>query len=312
MACTRYVRVARIGVSLLAREKREEAGNGMAVSVTEEQWNAVRESLRTAARRFCELMSCVSDPGTKVAGKWSAADVAAHVAAIAWIDTTLLEATPDPFPMPGLAEAIQATTVDGVHGLNDRVLDCFRERDLSKITAMLSGHVDLMLAASRTREPGQTVAWLADSRVTLAGLLAHLVNELLQHGYDIARAVKVPWAVAGEDAAFFFELFYVALAKGEPGRLLDGSKRPVDRRIAVEFRSGFTTPVTIVVRNGQVTAEPAGSGTDIKIRFDPAALNMMMFGRLSKTRAVLTGKVVVSGRRPWLLPAFLRTVRAPS
>lgn len=284
----------------------------MAVSVTEEQWNAVRESLRTTAGRFCELVSSAPDQGIKVTDRWSVADVAAHVAAIAWIDTTLLAVTPDPFPMPGLAEAIQATTVDDVHGFNDRVLDCFRERDARKIAGMLRDQVDLMLAASQRRDPGQTIAWLAGARVTLAGLLAHLVNELLQHGYDIALAVKVPWAMPREDAAFFFELFYVALAKGEPGRVLDGSKRPVDRRIAVEFRSGFTTPVTIVVRNGRVTAEPAGSGADIKIRFDPAALNMMMFGRLSKTRAVLTGKVVISGRRPWLLPAFLRTVRAPS
>jgi hypothetical protein len=37
----------------------------------------------------------------------------------------------------------------------------------------------------------------------------------------------------------------------------------------------------------------------------------MLFHRISKPRAVLTGKVVVRGRRPWLLPTFLRTVRCP-
>jgi hypothetical protein len=67
-----------------------------------------------------------------------------------------------------------------------------------------------------------------------------------------------------------------------------------------------------VVCNGKVAIEPAGPRVDATVRFDPAALNMMMFGRISKSRAVLTRKIVISGRRPWLMPAFLRTVRLPS
>jgi hypothetical protein len=38
----------------------------------------------------------------------------------------------------------------------------------------------------------------------------------------------------------------------------------------------------------------------------------MMFGRISQARAVFTGKVRISGRRPWLLPAFRRKFRTPS
>jgi hypothetical protein len=48
------------------------------------------------------------------------------------------------------------------------------------------------------------------------------------------------------------------------------------------------------------------------VRFDPATLNMMMFGRISRPRAILNRKIVIGGRRPWLMPAFLRTVRVPS
>src|ERR1700722_4956257 len=256
----RYVRAMyaplQSAFSLLAREKR---GNSMAASVTEEQWNDVRESLRMTAGRFCELVSAAPDPGAQVTDKWSVADVAAHVTVVAWLGATMLDATPDPFPMPGRAEVMEVTTVDDVHGFNDRVLDYLHERDARKIAGMLRDYVGLMLTANEGHEPDETITWLAGAEVTRAGLLAHLVNELLQHGYDIARVVKRPWAVPREDAALFFELFYVALAKGEPGRLLDGSKNPVDRRIAVEFRSRFTTPVTIVVRNGRATAEAAGS-----------------------------------------------------
>lgn len=284
----------------------------MATSGTEEQWDAVRASLRTTAGRFCELVSAVSDPDIRASAKWSVAEITAHVTSIAFIDTLLLEAAVPPFDMPDLTQAIATTRVDEVHGLNDRVMSNFRERDPGRLVQMLRDQVDLMLTASQSRDPGETFAWLGDSRLPLAGLLAHLVNELLIHGNDIARTVKVPWAMPPEDAALFFELFYVGLARGHIGRLLDGSRRPLDRRIAVELRSGYTTPVTIVVSNGRVTAEPLDSGADAMVRFDPATLNMMLFGRISRSRAILTGKLVIGGRRPWLLPAFLRTIRCPS
>jgi uncharacterized protein (TIGR03083 family) len=284
----------------------------MTASVTDEQWDAVRESMRTTAGRFCELVSSISDPGTRVTVKWSVADMTAHVTTIALLNAMLLQAAPVPFHMPGLTEAIAATTVEGVHGLNDQVLSYFTERDAGRLAGLLRDHVDLMLTASRSRDPAETFSWLGGARLPLAGMFAHMVNELLIHGNDIARAVKVPWAMPPEDAALFFDLFYVGLAGGNTGRLLDGNKRPLKRRIAVEFRSGYTIPVTLVVRNGTVTAESAGSGVDATVRFDPATLNMMMFGRISKSRAVLTRKIVISGRRPWLMPAFLRTVRLPS
>jgi uncharacterized protein (TIGR03083 family) len=284
----------------------------MAASVTEQQWDAVRESVRRTTDRFCALVSSVPDAGALASVKWSVADIAAHVTSLAWLDTMLMRVAPVPYPLPGVIEAVEATTVDEVHGLNDRVMSCFPEHDAGRILVILRYHVDLMLTASESRDPGETFGWLGGARLPLAGMLAHMVNELLIHGNDIARAVKVPWAMPAEDAALFFDLFYVGMASGHMGRVLDGSRRPLTRRIAVELRSGYTTPVTMVVRNGRLTVEPAGPGADAKVRFDPATLNMMLFGRISTSRAVLTRKIIIGGRRPWLLPAFLRTVRAPS
>lgn len=284
----------------------------MAVSVTDRQWDAVRASVRTTAERFIELVSSIPDPGARVTAKWSVADMTAHVTTVSFLNTMLLEAAPPAFDMPGLTEAIAATTVEGVHGLNDQVLSYFTERDMGRLLGMLRDHVALMLAASQDRDPAQTFSWLGGAPLPLAGMFAHMVNELLIHGDDVARALKVAWAMPAHDAALFFDLFYVGLVSGNKGRLLDGSKRPLRRRIAVEFRSGYTTPVTFVVRDGTVTAEPAGPGADATVRFDPATLNMVMFGRISRLRAVLTRKIAIGGPRPWLMPAFLRTVRLPS
>lgn len=284
----------------------------MTAPVTEDQWRAVRDSVRATAGRFCDLVASVPDPAATASAGWSVADVTAHVTTISFLNTMLMGAAEPPFEMPGLTEAIAVTTVDTVHDLNDQVMSHFLERDVSRLLDTLRHHVGLMLTASGEHDPEETFSWLGEARLTLAGMFAHLVNELLIHGNDIASAVKVPWEMPAQDAALFFDLFYVGLANGELGRLLDGSKRPLRRRIAAEFRSGYTAPVTIVVRNGQVSAEPAGPGADVKVRFDPATLNMMMFGRISKPQAVLTRKIIISGRRPWLMPAFLRTVRFPS
>ncbi len=284
----------------------------MTVSVSEKQWDAVRGSVQTTAERFCELVSSIPDPSTRATAQWSVADMTAHVTTVTFLNTLLLQTAPVPFDMPGLTEAIAATTVEGVHGLNDQVMSHFTERDAGRLLGILRDHIDLMLTVSQRHDPAETFSWLGGARLPLAGMFAHMVNELLIHGDDIARAVGVPWAMPAEDAALFFDLFLVGLASGNTGRLLADSKRPLQRRIAVEFRSGYTTPVTFAVRNGSVTVEPPGPGADAAVRFDPATLNMMLFGRISKPRAVLTRKVVISGRRPWLMPAFLRTIRLPS
>jgi uncharacterized protein (TIGR03083 family) len=284
----------------------------MTPSVTREQWNAVRESLRTTCERFAALVSSVPDARARVTAKWSVADIAVHVMTIAWVDTTLLQAAVAPFPMPDVLEQVAATAVDEVHGLNDRVMAHFPDRDASRAIALLREHIGLILADSENRDPAETFSWLGGSRLSLAGMLAHMVNELLIHGNDIAKSVGLPWTMAPQDAALFFDLFYVGLARGNFGNLLDGNRRPLRRRIAVELRSPYTTPVTFVVRDGRLTAEPPGPPADATVRFDPATLNMMLFGRVSKVRAIASRKLVIGGPRPWLLLAFLRTVRAPA
>jgi hypothetical protein len=258
------------------------------------------------------LVSSVPDAQVRVTAKWSVADIAVHVMTIAWVDTTLLQAGVDPFPMPDVLEQVAATAVDEVHGLNDRVMALFPDRDSNRVLGMLREHVDLILADSENRDPAETFTWLGGAQLPLAGMLAHMVNELLIHGNDIAQSLGLPWTMPPQDAAMFFELFYVGLARGDTGRLLDGASRPPKRRIAVELRSPYTTPVTLVVRDGRLTAEQPGPGADATVRFDPATLNMMLFGRVSKVRAIATRKLVISGPRPWLLLAFLRTVRAPA
>jgi hypothetical protein len=280
--------------------------------VTDDQWRTSRNTLRDAGNRFADLVTSVPDPHrTMATADWSVAVTAAHVVVIADLDASIVEDEKAPDAVPGLRARIVDTTVDTVDALNEWALRQFTERDTHVLAGRLRADIDTILRASERRDPDEPMTWLGGARVPLAGLLAHLVNELLIHGYDIARVTGTRWIVPSRDAALFFDLLLVGLARYGQGKLLDGGGPPRDRRIAIEFRSRYTRPVTFVLRNGRVTAEEPGGDADARVRFDPATLNLMLFGRISRLRALLTRKVVILGRRPWLLPVFLRTVRVP-
>ncbi|OLF17228.1 maleylpyruvate isomerase N-terminal domain-containing protein [Actinophytocola xanthii] len=277
--------------------------------VTQESWKATRVAIADTTDRFAELV-VRSDPAAMATPDWSVAVTAAHVASLAWMNTGLVG--PDARPsVAAVEDALLGCTVDTVAEFNRRALEVFTERDPRVLVTRLRADVDHVLAATEDTDPTRTVTWLGGSQLPIIGMLAHLVNELLIHGHDIARATGADWEIPAADAALFFEAFFVELLRRDIGDLLANDEPPRERRIAVEFRSDHTTPVTLVLHRGEVSVEEPGGPTDVRIRFDPATVNLMLFHRISKARAVLSGRVLAWGRRPWLLPAFLRTVRCP-
>ncbi|GAA4447350.1 hypothetical protein [Phytohabitans houttuyneae] len=284
----------------------------MAMTVSDEQWWAARGALKAAGDRFADLVARAPYPDRAMAtADWSVAVTAAHVSSIAWLYTSLLDTGAPPASIPGFDGQIRSTTVDTVDALNEMTLAHYTERDIRRVAERLRTDVDYLLRVSEQRDPSEPFSWLGGAQVPLAGLFAHLVNELLIHGFDVARTVGLPWEVPSRDAGLFFDLLLVGVARNGYGRLLDGGGPPRERRIAIEFRSRYTVPVTLVLHRGLVTAQEPGGPVDARVTFDPAVLNLMLFGRVSRVRAALSGKISVRGRRPWVLPVFLRTVRVP-
>ncbi|GAA0998756.1 maleylpyruvate isomerase family mycothiol-dependent enzyme [Acrocarpospora macrocephala] len=282
----------------------------MVGTITLGQWQTCRDALRRTGDRFLTLVGSVPDPEAMATAEWTVADSVAHVRSIASLYTSILQPDKVAHPFPDVEHQIMTTTVDTVAEINDVVLRQFTERDLRVLHDLLAGDIDDILHATENADPTAPVPWLGDSRVPIAGVLAHLVNELLIHGWDIARAAKTRWELPPQDAALFFELFLVGMLRNHAGGLL-GPPVP-GRRIAVEFHSAHTTPVTLVLQDRRVTLEETGQGADVRLSFDPPTLNLMLFGRMSKARAALTGKITARGPRLWRLPEFLRIVHLPS
>lgn len=280
------------------------------MAITDGKWQATRTSLTRTGDRFADLVSTMADPSAPVTRHWSVADTAAHVATITQACASLFGACAP--PIRDLDDLVKTTTVDTVADFNDIVMGQFAERNLAALAGQIRSDIKLILEATGDRDPAGAVSWLGGSAVPVAGILAHLLNELQIHGWDIARSTSSRWLVPPQEAAMFFELFLIGVTHYGYGRLFDGHGPWPKRRVAVEFRSRYTSTRTLVIDDGRVTVEQPGGPTDVHLFFDPVTLNLMLFGRISRPRAALTGKALAWGRRPWLLPVFLRIMRLPS
>jgi uncharacterized protein (TIGR03083 family) len=280
------------------------------MTIEPSQWQAVREAFSKVGNRFADVVEKAPDPHAKAIGAWSVAETAAHVGWIARVYTVMVEGDGGPLPLPEMEEPVAAANIETVSDMNDIAMTAYPERDPHRLAAQLRADIAEVLRVSQDFDPEKPVWWLGGSRVPVAGLLAHLLNELEIHGHDIARASGRPWRIESAHEAMFLELFFVGMVRNDVGKLLDYAK-PSPRRIAVEFRSAYTAPVVMVLQHGGLRVEEPDGTADVRLTFDPAVLVPMMFGRISQARAVLTGKVRLGGRRPWLLPVFLRTVHMP-
>lgn len=273
------------------------------------QWQAVREAVPRVGKRFADLLASVPDPHLPSLGGWTVGETASHVGMIALMYTGMVRGDDRPLPLPELTGPIGLASVDTLERVNALALDLYPERDPRRLAERLRADIAEVLLVSSDLDPEKPVWWLGGSRVPVAGLLAHLLNEMLLHGLDIARATGRRWSIASWDEALFLDLFLFGMIRNDLGRLLDGA-RPSPRRIAVEFRSVYTTPAVLVLQHGRLRLEAPDGRPDVRLTFDPAVLVPMLFGRYSKPYALRHG-LRIGGRRPWLLPEFLRTLRMP-
>lgn len=282
------------------------------MGISPEKWAAARGAFADVSDRFGRLLLAAPDPAKLATRHWSVAETAAHATGIAWLNTALLAPGNAPAPIPGLAEHLPTGTVDNLaDGFNATLLRNYTERDPRAIRDRLRTSVDEVLRMTADADPNRTISWLGGSKLPVGGVLAHSMNELLVHGWDISRALGVPWLMPEEYAALFIDVFLVEIIRHGVGTAMDDD-RPVRRgRIAVQFRSRHTTPVTIVLEDGELSVEQPARGDDVRVTFRPAVMDLVLFHRIPQARAALTGALRLSGRRPWLLAPFLKKVRLP-
>jgi uncharacterized protein (TIGR03083 family) len=274
-------------------------------------WAITRTALRDSADRFARL-TAAADPAAAATADWSVADTVAHVHMVAWMDVRIFEPSAAELPVPEFDSFVARTTVDTVDQLNASFLAGLPERSVADLTAAFLHNVDLLLKQTETADPDHPVAWLGDSRLPTAGLLAHLVNEILVHGRDIARACDLEWTMPAQEVARLFDVFLAGVTRLGLGRLQERDDPPPRRPITVELSSRHALPVVITVDGKDMSLGDAGRPIDVRVHYEPAALSLMLFGRTGRVAPVLRGQMRITGPRPWLVFPFLRAMRFPS
>ncbi|GID33064.1 maleylpyruvate isomerase N-terminal domain-containing protein [Paractinoplanes brasiliensis] len=268
-----------------------------------------RHTLQEAGERFAGLVHAAADHRRRATAHWSVAETAAHTATLVRLLRGLLR--PAERTLRSADEFFRSGTVDDVAELNRRLLREMPERDLVRLAGLIRDDLGPVLAAYDAHDPDDLVPWLGGSHVPVAGLAAHMVNEFLIHGRDIAGATGRPWSMPPAAWALFPQFFLPGIIRGGYGSMLDSDRPDRAGRIAVEFRSAYTSRTVLVLHDGRVSLGQPGGDVDVRVRFDPETLALVLFGRVGKARAVLTRGLSVTGRRPWLLAPFLGKVRMP-
>jgi hypothetical protein len=153
--------------------------------------------------------------------------------------------------------------------------------------------------------------WLIEgTRLPASAFACHILNESLVHGHDIARAEGRAWQISSAHAGLAIMGFiFPALSVLDP-------RAPVDQEKAAGVRACFEVRVRragsahLVFDDGAVSIQlPSRRRVDCHVSADATTLFLLVWSRAGLWPGVLTGRVAVWGRRPWLgvrLPQMLR------
>ncbi|WP_447007806.1 maleylpyruvate isomerase family mycothiol-dependent enzyme [Saccharothrix isguenensis] len=287
----------------------------MELALTDQRWRELRDALADVSHRFDRLLRDCRTPDLRAVGNWSVAETAAHTAIVARLNAALIADDPSPLGYPELDRLAGESSFADFGRLNDTALDHYPDHSTEASANRHRDQVDLLLARADDVDPHELRPWLGSARLPAATLVAHQLNETMIHGLDIARALDVPWPIPTRYAALSFDVFLMQLLGGDSGRLLTGGppgRGGAPGRVVIGFRSKHTTPVVLTRDDGRLSIDPPDGGkVDATVRFDPTAMMLTIFRRTRLARAVVTGKVFASGRRPWAAVGYLRGMRSP-
>jgi uncharacterized protein (TIGR03083 family) len=258
--------------------------------------------LRAGTVRTAQLLRAVPDPGVRIPGlQWTIAEAAAHLVGELTDYTRYVtgERKAHGFDDPDQSPSQRSAAA------NVAQLAAYPERDLGTLADALAPAVEGFLTAAAGRSGDEAIPASNGLTMTLPTMIAALLGEQVIHGIDIARASGQKWPISRGDA--------LVVVAGVMAMVPDY----VDRKLAaglhityeLRFRGGSSYRVAIDDGSARVVG-PAGP-VDCVISADPVAFLLVGYGRTGQLGAILTGKIVASGRKPWLGLKFGRLITGP-
>ncbi|MBE1551091.1 uncharacterized protein (TIGR03083 family) [Mycobacterium sp. OAS707] len=248
------------------------------------EWETVSSTCQRATDRFVELLRSAPDAQASVPGlDWTVAQVAAHVVS--------LTARYVPF-VQGQGKAFYATMPE----MNAHELDALSAFSLDELADRLEAGTASLLSLCPS---GRAPARLFDLDSDCTSAIALYVEELLVHGLDIARAVGRTWSITHDEAVIAIGGLTVPLPKFVDPQ----STRGMEATYELRLRGGPTCAMTVA--DGAVSFSPGPApNADCRISADPVAFLLTGADREPEWKALLGGKMVAFGRKPWLALRF--------
>ncbi len=240
-------------------------------------------SLRRRAGDVAATLRRHSDAGDTwvPALSWTLAELAAHIVSVPGIYRRVI-ADPESFVVP-----------ESMAAFGQQELEAVGTYDLNALADLLVANVDALIGTLGDAPSNVPFYTITMERL---GVLGIALNELSMHHRDIALVVDEQFTMSPQDVDITMH------------GMMPASEVFCDHEVALRcggiyhlgLRGG--SDWTIRVTYGFVSvAEGRPEAADVRIVGDPLAMVLMSFGRQNPIMSVLTGKVMVTGRRPWKL-----------
>jgi hypothetical protein len=270
---------------------------------------AAEQRVVRVAGEAAALVRSIRDPLRPGHGGWNLAELAVHMLHV--LDFEVGTVRRDPVPAVNGFADLAAYTVGYVVAEPSRDPPALADRIEARAAEF----------AALTTGVGADVEydWFGGARLPLSAVCAHIVSELLVHGWDVARAEGRRCTIARSDAIVAIDEFMgpLAAAIAEAGSF-GGAAAFVDPARAAGLRAVFDLRLAdgprrhLVFNRGELAITPPDPSrrVDCHLRADPATLLLVLWRRRSHWPAVARGQLTAWGRRPWLagrLPSLIRT-----
>jgi uncharacterized protein (TIGR03083 family) len=270
-----------------------------------------RAALAHVIPRFLGLLRSAQRPDVIAVGEWRVADVAAHMGHVSAGELMLAKSvgSSNGAGLPRADDIIAAASQ-----FNAASLESDQERDPSvladRIEQSLAEFIDTMTSA-RGDEP---VTWLGGVVLPSAALACHLLEELLVHGFDIARAEQKPWPIEPGHAAlgFGFIIDLLRFSNSDIRRAFVDQDAATGVRAVYDFEMRGARRDFLILEDGLVTVEdPSSRLVDCHVSADPVVALLVGMGRIGRIKPALTGRMTAWGRKPWLAFRLNSLLRNP-
>jgi hypothetical protein len=171
--------------------------------------------------------------------------------------------------------------------------------DLDQLADLLVAEVDDLL--EQLGDDGSRPVPFFGMEHSVAGLGGVLLGELLLHGLDRARPQERPWTITKKEAVAVLDGLLPAV-----GHTVDpGAAAKAAGTYHLRIRGGDDWTINVGDGDGMATVRRGRPvRADLHVSADPLAFLLVGFGRASRRRALLTGRMIGWGRKPQLAARF--------